>query len=190
MKTKQLALIVILFTLFISCNPDGNDSSKDGENSTEKLEDLGVSDMNEFSFKPHGINLSILLPEVESRTGASIEPKLTHNDGDYAWYLDIGPYFKLVVEDFGKENNKVADEKKRLADLVSIFDYEYIIDEPNLIMYKRSLKTDQGGKSMYFCYGETTIEGYTYVLKSNDDGGLKPVIMDMVAVIKSAKEIQ
>ena len=105
------------------------------------------------------------------------------------WHVKIGTRFHLVVEDFGKEKNKVSSEKERLADLDDIFITEYLIDEPKLVMYKRTLHEDQGGKPSYHCYGETTIDGYIYVLRSESEGSLKPIIDDMVKTIKSAKPV-
>jgi hypothetical protein len=189
MKTKHLLSFLILGFLFFSC---GSDTSKQDENSGEntEVEVIGESDMNQISLSDYGLNMSLMLPEVASSTGNSIEPSITHEDGDYFWFLDIGNHFHLVIEDYGKETNKVAEKKKELDGLKDIFVVEYIIDEPNLIMYKRTLHEGQGGKPSYHCYGETTIDGYTFVLHSADEGGLKPVIEDMVTTIKSAKEIK
>jgi len=175
--------------LILSCNNGSNDN----ENKTieeSEIEIIGEDDMNQISLSDYGLNLTLMLPEVASSTGNSIEPVITHEDGDYYWFLDIGNHFHLVIEDYGKETNKVVEKKKELDDLKNIFVIEYLIEEPNLIMYKRSLHEGQGGKPSYHCYGEMTIGGYTYVLHSNDEGGLKPVIEDMVTTIRSAKEIK
>ncbi len=190
MKNIFLSLIA-MGVLLASCGGDDT-----GENTTdetvdsENIENIGIEDMNEYSLTPHGLNLSIMLPEVASSTGASIEPTVKHDEGDYLWFLDIGNHFHLIIEDYGKEQNKVGDEKKRLEGLSKIFMIEYIMDEPGLIMYKRELHEDQGGKTSYHCYGETTVEGYTIILRSSDDGSHKPVINDMVTTIKSAKELK
>jgi hypothetical protein len=189
MKTIHLLSSLILGLLIFSC---GDNASENDENNDENIEVevIGESDMNQISLSDYGLNMSLMLPEVASSTGNSIEPSITHEDGDYFWFLDIGNHFHLVIEDYGKETNKVAEKKKELDDLKDIFIIEYIIDEPNLIMYKRTLHEGQGGKPSYHCYGETTVDGYTFVLHSADEGGLKPVIEDMVTTIKSAKEIK
>lgn len=176
--------------LLASCGGDNTgEDATDNTVDSDNIENIGIEDMNEFSLTPHNLKLSIMLPEVASSTGASIEPTVKHEEGDYLWFLDIGNHFHLVIEDYGKEQNKVADEKKRLDGLSKIFKIEYTIDEPGIIMYKRELHEDQGGKASYHCYGETTVDGYTIVLRSSDDGSHKPVINDMVTTIKSAKEI-
>lgn len=176
---------IVAVMMFASCGG----SEETTEETNETIDTLDYADMNEISLKEHGLNMKIMLPEVASSTGASIEPKIEHDDGDYLWHVKIGTRFHLVIEDFGKEKNKVAGEKERLGDLDKIFVTEYLIDEPNLIMYKRTLHEDQGGKPSFHCYGETTIDGYIYVLRSQSDGSLKPIIDDMVKTIKSAKPV-
>jgi len=188
MKTKKLLLGLMIGFLIFSCGDNNTEKEENSEENAD-IEVIGESDMNQISLSDYGLNMTLMLPEVASSTGNSIEPSITHEDGDYFWFLDIGNHFHLVIEDFGKETDKVAEKKKELEGLKDIFIIEYIIDEPNLIMYKRSLHEGQGGKPSYHCYGETTVGGYTFVLHSADEGGLKPVINDMVTTIRSAKEI-
>ena len=190
MKNIFLSLFTATF-LLMSCGGESTDETNTDEViENSEMENIGMVDMNEFSLAPYGLNLSLMLPEVASSTGASIEPTVKHDDGDYLWFLDIGNHFHLIIEDYGKEQNKVADEKKRLDGLSKIFIIEYVIDEPNAIMYKRELHEDQGGKKTYHCYGTTTVDGYTIVLRSSDDGSHKPVINDMITTIKSAKDLK
>lgn len=167
-------------------------AGENGENTENGVDTANVdfSDMNEMSLASEGLNMQIMLPNVASQTGASIEPSVEHDEGDYLWNVKIGPQFHLIIEDFGKEQNKVSEEKKRLEGLGDIFIISYEIDEPKLIMYKRELHEGQGGKTTYHCYGETTVDGYTYVLRSQEDGNFKPIIEDMVKTIRSAKQIE
>lgn len=186
-QMKRLFLFPIVAVMMLSaCG--GSEETTD-ETTDNAMDSLDYADMNEISLKEHGLNMKIMLPEVASSTGASIEPKIEHDDGDYLWHVKIGTRFHLVIEDFGKEKNKVSGEKERLGGLDKIFVTEYLIDEPNLVMYKRTLHEDQGGKPSFHCYGETTIDGYIYVLRSQADGSLKPIIDDMVKTIKSAQPV-
>ena len=189
---KRLFLFLFLTVVLITSCENEHSKDSDTKDSVENsdLENLGDTDMNEFSFASYGLNLSILLPEVASHTGASIQPTVTHDDGDFIWNLDIGNNFKLVIEDFGREKNKIIEEKKYLEGQKEIFLFDFIIDEPKVIMYKRELHADQGGKKSYHCYGEMKVDGYTIVIRTNSDGGFKPVVLDMVTIIKSAKEIK
>jgi len=187
---KKTFLILLTLTLIIaSCNDSTESTVQPIQDDTLDLENLGALDMNEFSFVPFGLNLTVLLPEVQSSTGASIKPEVTHEDGNYLWNLNIGKNFNLVIEDFGKEKNKVLEEKEYLTGQANIFQFEYLVDEPTIIMYKRELHEDQGGKKSYHCYGEMEVDGYTIVLRTVENGGFKPVVSDMVATIKSAKAV-
>ncbi|MFT4603072.1 MAG: hypothetical protein ACI857_003259 [Arenicella sp.] len=167
------------------------DSGEDNDTTTDNVDEnpLEYSEMNEMSLKPHGLNMKFMVPDVASSTGAALEPQVIHEDGDYLWHVKIGKHFHMVIEDYGKEKDKVKNEKARLIDLNKIFVTEFLTDDANLIMYKRTLHDDQGGKPSYHVYGEILIGGYTYILRSEDEGSLKPIIEDMLLTIKSAKEI-
>lgn len=183
---KVVIFGTFLMVILSSCGGGNGDGT--GTDSLA-VDTTNYEDMDEMTLKEHGLNMQIMLPNVASSTGASIEPSVEHFDGDYLWDVRIGNDFHLIIEDFGKEKNKVAEEKKRIEGLNKIFVIEYVIDEPKVIMYKRTLHEGQGGKSTYHCYGETTIDGYTYVLRSHEDGNYKPIIEDMVKTIRSAKQI-
>lgn len=186
---KKLFLFLPLAFIFTttSCSES---SEKPPVDESDTLANADFEGMNEFSLAKKGLNMGIMLPQVESATGSSIEPEISHTDGDYLWYIEIGTHFHMIIEDYGNEKDKVANQKKRLADLKKIFTVEYMVDEPNLIMYKRTLHEGQGGKSTYHCYGETKVDGYTYVLHSAEDGSLKPIIDDMMKTIRSARELK
>lgn len=185
---KIFLLASFLPFLLISCGGEGENDATDNSETTDSLA-LDFSDMNEVSLQPEDLNMKIMLPSVQSSTGAGIDPLIEHDQGDYLWYISIGPRFQLIIEDFGKEKNKVSGEKKRLGELSDIFLIEYLVDEPNLIMYKRTLHEGQGGKTTYHCYGEVEIDGYSYVMRSEDEGALKPIIEDMVMTIRSASPV-
>ncbi|MCB9224515.1 MAG: hypothetical protein R2780_09785 [Crocinitomicaceae bacterium] len=187
MKRFFLCAIAATF-LLTACGGSGEEG--DNTQNDQSTDTLDYSGMTEMSLKDQGLNIKFMLPEVASSTGASIEPLVEHDDGDYLWHVKIGTRFHLIIEDYGKEKDKVANEKARLGDLNKIFVVEYLVDEPNLIMYKRTLHEEQGGQPSYHCYGETVIDGYTYVLRSQEDGNLKPIIDDMVKTIRSAKPLE
>lgn len=111
---KIILLASFLPILLIGCSGSGaGDEALAGDTTT-----IDFSDMNQITLEDNGLNMSLMLPEVASSTGASIDPKVEHDEGDYLWYLSIGPMFELIIEDYGKEKNKVASEKKTLSRLV------------------------------------------------------------------------
>lgn len=184
---KWIYVLALAPLALLSCG--GGEENGGEENGSSDTLAVQFNDMTEFSLKPNGLNMSIMLPEVASSTGNSIDPSVEHDEGDYLWYLSIGPRFRLIIEDFGKEMNKVEQEKERLRELEDIFELEYIVEEPKVIMYRRSLHEGQGGKTSYHCYGEVEIDGYNYVIRNEDEGSLRPIAEDMIKTIRSAAPI-
>jgi hypothetical protein len=186
---------VMLTLLLFSC---GSEST----NSPEQLDmDISNIDYSEFegkSLKEFGIPALIMLPDQTSNIGAAIEPEIIHEDGDFKWDVVVGPNFTMRIEDYGNEKNMVENEKERLV-RIKFYTLEYLIDQPDLIMYKRTLnyseKSTKGSESVgaehvtYHCYGEKEIDGITYVLRSRDEGFHKPIIETMVKTIKSLEKL-
>ena len=187
MKKILIASLCCMF-LLIACDGKNGSGDNDGVLATDSI-DMNFDDMSAFSLVNYGLNMQIMLPKVQSSTGASIEPEVKHDEGDYLWYLSIGPRFTLIIEDFGREKNKLADERKRLNELDDIFNVEFLQDDDKVLMYKRTLHEGSGGKPSYHCYGTTEVDGYTYIFKTDQDGTFKPIVEDMVKTIRSAEPI-
>ena len=189
MKNFFIALVMSC-GLVLSCTEtkDNADANADKNNDLGYVE-LDSFDMNEVTLENYDLKLSLMLPIVASVSGTEISPEIIHDDGDYLWFINIGKYFHLVIEDYAMEFNKVAEEKKRLASKSDIFKIDYLINNNHLIFYKRELIDKHGGKPTYHCFGEVKIEGYNYILRSEESGSFKQIIQDMVTTIKSAKEV-
>jgi len=186
---KFLTALIVFGGLVFSCTNAKDDSHMvENKNNEHGYVELDSFEMNEISLLDYDLNMSLMVPIIGSASGTEIKPEIIHDDGDYLWYINIGKYFHLVIEDYAKEFNKVTTEKKRIAAKKDIFKVEYIIDRNNLIFYKRNLLADQGGKSTFHCYGEIRIDGYNFVLRSEKSGSYQPIIQDMVTTIKSAKK--
>lgn len=194
MKTFVHILVIFSLASFLfSCN--------DAESETESIEtDLNNIDYSEFegkSLKDYGIPALIMLPDQTSNIGAAIEPEILHEEGDFKWEINIGPNFTMKIEDYGNEKNMVQEEKDRLA-RIKFYSVEYLVDEPDLIMYKRTLNySDKAAGSeavgaehiTYHCYGTSEVDGITYVLRSRDEGYHKPIIETMVKTVKSLEKL-
>lgn len=150
---------------------------------------LDTADMQQLSLLAYDLNLKIKVPMVASAAGTEIVPVIEHDDGDYLWYIRIGEYFQLVIEDYAKEFNKVREHEQQLADQKNVFEVTYLEKTAHLVFYKQILINDNGGLPTYHCFGEITIDGYNYVLRSDKFGGYEPVIRDMVQSIKTAKRV-
>ncbi|MFD1552477.1 hypothetical protein DNU06_10400 [Putridiphycobacter roseus] len=152
---------------------------------------LDSVDMQLISLIDYDLNLSIQLPIVANSLGKVIEPVVLHDDGDYLWFIHIGDYFKIVVEDYANEFGKVVAAKKLNESQSNMFEFVYFIDEMDLIFYSRQLIGENGGEKTYHCLREMKIDGYNYILRTEKTGSsLKSVVQDMVSAIKTAKHVK
>ncbi|MDX1349103.1 MAG: hypothetical protein R3279_02585 [Putridiphycobacter sp.] len=190
---KNVWSILLLVGLLVPSCRNTNDSTNSSSNAqldeVYTFSDLDTSDMQNISLVEYDLNMSIKLPVVATATGAEIKPIIQHIDGDYLWFISIGEQFKLVIEDYAKEFNKVQWFQKRLDAQKDVFAVTYLVKEPHLLFYKRELVAGNGGKPTYHCFSELEIDGYNYVLRSSEFGGHEQVIKDMVVSIKTARPI-
>ena len=195
MKALFYSLYVCgVVSLMLSCN---NSEANLIETLDSDLSNIDYSEFEGKSLKEYGIPALIMLPDQTSNIGAAIEPEILHAEGDFKWEIAIGPNFTLKIEDFGNEKNMVQEEKDRLA-RIKFYTIEYLIDEADLIMYKRTLNYSEkaaGNESVgaehvtYHCYGTREIDGITYVLRSRDEGFHKPIIETMVKTVMSLEKL-
>lgn len=189
---KVIANFILATFVLLSCNIDSDSNSNSHQQNADSermITDLDTADMQTISLADYGLNLNIKLPVVATASGSEIKPKVEHIDGDYLWYINIGEQFKLVIEDYAKEFNKVQWHQKQLEMQKDVFDITYLKQEPHLLFYKRDLIDNSGGAATFHCYAELEVEGYNYVLRSHDFGGFEQVIKDMVVAIKTARPI-
>lgn len=171
-----------------ACGSDADDS---------ELTDEDLYEFQGFSLKPYEIPVMIMLPDETANIGASTKPEVLHVEGDFKWQIHVGPNFHMVIDDWGSDRKMVADEKKRLKDL-DFYSVKYIVDEPDFILYERTLKVD-GKKGVsksvgvehktYHVYGQKVINDITYVFQSRPEGYEKVIIDLMAKSIKSVKPL-
>lgn len=184
-KTKLFFSVALSILIFSACGGEENNENNNDKNE-EKEEQVDVSDMNALNLKDHGLDITIMLPSVSSSTGASIEPNVTHEMDGFRWEVSLGEKFVLIIEDYAKEDNLIAEEKKRIEGY-DFFDIEYLVENDDIIMYKRELPEGAGGDPTYHVYGMKELNGSNIVFRSVDNGFLKPIVEDMVRTIKSVK---
>lgn len=189
---KIIILSFLAVIILLSCKSENKhgaleDSSVDSIDAA--YSELDTTDMQNISLVDYNLNLLLKVPIVASSSGQEITPVIDHVDGDYLWYIIIGDHFKLVIEDYAKEFNKVVAHQKRLAAQKNVFTVEYLIEEPHLLFYKRELVEDNGGLPSFHCYAEVTLDGYNYVLRSVTFGGFEQVIRDMVQSIRTVRPV-
>lgn len=190
MKNLLKYLMLLALPLAIgACGSDADDS---------ELTDEDLYEFQGFSLKPYEIPVMIMLPDETANIGASTKPEVLHVEGDFKWQIHVGPNFHMVIDDWGSDRKMVSDEKKRLKDL-DFYSVKYIVDEPDFILYERTLKVD-GKKGVsksvgvehktYHVYGQKVINDITYVFQSRPEGYERVIIDLMAKSIKSVKPLE
>lgn len=187
-KSFIYMLLLMIPVLMTGCGGD--------ENGTELTEE-DLDAFQGFNMKPFDIPIVIMLPDETANIGASTTPEVIHVEDDFKWEINVGPNFNMIIDDWGSDRKMVVDEKKKLAGL-DFYDIKYLVDEPEFIMYERTLKVD-GKKGVsktvgvehktYHVYGQKVINNITYVFRSRDEGYEKMIIDLMAKSIKSVKPL-
>ena len=176
--------------LLYSCGSDEVDP-----NDGEIVVDDDYYEFQDFNLSPYDIDAFISLPDETANIGASTKPEIIHIEDDIKWEVNVGQNFQLMIEDYGDLTDLIEVEKKELAEQ-TFFKVNYIIDDPDLILYERTLLVKGTEKASpkvgiehrsYHVYGQKIIDGITYELQSREDGYEKVIIELMAKSIKSMK---
>jgi len=164
-------------------------------NDGEIVIDDDYYEFQDFNLGDYDIPAFISLPDETANIGASTKPEIIHIEDDIKWEVNVGQNFQLMIEDYGDLTNLIEVEKKELAEQ-SFFKVNYIIDEPDMILYERTLLVKGTKKASskvgvehrtYHVYGQKIIDGISYELQSREDGYEKVIIELMAKSIKSMK---
>jgi hypothetical protein len=186
-----LFLTTLTIGLISSCKPSGRETEKD----LDLTENYDV--FQSYNLATFDIPANIMLPDNTANIGASTKPEVLHKDGGFKWDVTVGPNFTLHIEDWGANKDLVTDKKKQLKDL-EIFDINYLVDEPNFIIYELKLKVSGSANAQknvgiphtaYHVFAEKVIDGITYEFRSPDDGYEKMIIELMAKTIRSLKPL-
>ncbi len=151
----------------------------------------------DFILSEYEIPAVISLPDETANIGASTKPEVKHIDTDIKWEVNVGRNFQLLIEDYGDITDLVEVEKKELAEQ-KFFKVNYLIDEPDMILYERTLVVagdDQAEKSVgvehksYHVYAQKQVGDIMYELQSREEGFEKMIIELMAKSIRSFKPI-
>lgn len=195
--TNKLFLILALVATSFALNScgGGGEEIKDDE---EVVVDEDYYEFQDMKLDDYDIPAVIKLPDETANIGASTKPEVIHVEDDINWEINVGPNFKLLIEDYGDITDLVEVEKKELAEK-KFFKINYVIDEPDLILYERRLEVkgrDNASETVgvehksYHVYGQKTVDGITYALRSRPEGYEKMIIELMAKSIKSFKGIE
>ena len=124
---------VILYLIFNSCNNDQSTQISENENIANDYYQF-----QELSLEDYDIPAFISLPDETANIGASTKPIISHIKGDIKWSIQIGANFELLIEDYGYIDDLIEVKKQELLEQ-TFFQVNYLIDEPDLILYERTL---------------------------------------------------
>ncbi len=188
-KNTGFAAIILGMLLFAACGGNGADP-----NSEDIVIDDDYYEFQDFIMADYEIPGVLSLPDETANIGASTRPEVIHNES-FTWEINVGPKFQLHIEDFGILDELVKEKKKELADQ-KFFKINYLIDEPDLIVYERTLVVSGSKKASpkvgvehksYHVYGQKTINKIIYSLSSAEEGCDKDIVELMAKSIKSFK---
>lgn len=188
---KITGVLAMAFGMFVvtSCGDD-----KPNPDSQDVTIDDDYYEFQDFIMTDYDIPAVISLPDETANIGASTRPEVKHEES-FKWEINVGPKFQLLIEDFGILDDLVKEKKKELADQ-KIFKIKYLVDEPELIVYERTLLVT-GSKyaapevgiehKSYHVYGQKTIDKIIYGLSTAQEGCEKHIVELMAKSIKSFK---
>lgn len=189
LRTAGFATLFFSMFLLVNCGGEGTDP-----NSDEIVVDEDYYEFQDFIMRQYDIDAVISLPDETANIGASTRPEVIHQES-FKWEINVGQKFQLNIEDFGNIDGLVADKKKELADQ-KFFKIKYLLDEPDLIVYERTLLVSGSKKASprvgtehksYHVYGQKSVNKIIYALSSAEEGCEKHIVELMAKSIKSFK---
>lgn len=188
-STFVLSFVTLLF--LGACSTDPKDLVDDDQISLEEYYEFQGFDLSAYD-----IPAIIMLPDETANIGASTKPEVLHTEDNFYWDINVGPNFQLHIEDFGDNKDLVTAHKKALKQK-EMFEIIYLIDEPDLVLYERKLivKGDKKApKSVgvehksFHVYGQKSINGINYELRSREEGYEKVIIELMAKTVRSLEK--
>lgn len=189
-STKKYLFYSLFFIVLglTSCNTDPKDLLESEQDLLEEYYEFQGFDLSQYD-----IPATIMLPDETANIGASTKPEVLHTEDNFYWDINVGPNFQMHIEDYGDNKNLVTEHKKSLKER-DMFAINYLIDEKDLVMYERKLivkgeknapKTVGIEHKSYHVFGQKTVNGITYELRSRDEGYEKVIIELMTKSIRS-----
>lgn len=192
---RSLWLLSALFIVVGGIHSCGEDQPEDGD---ELVVDDDYYEFQGFNMNKYEIPAMISLPDETANIGASTKPEVEHIPSDIKWTIKVGPNFELLIEDYADFTDLIEVKKKELAEQ-TFFKIKYLVDEPDLIVYERTLLVAGSDKAAptvgiehksYHVYGQKIVDKITYELQSRPDGYEKSIIQLMAKSIKSFKPLK
>lgn len=190
---KKIFISITIISALFSCN---NDSNKVEENITDKNTEVNseenpidFSELREFNLSNFDLEATIFIPEshymVSEEEEGVEDPVVEHSDGEAIWNLHMrsNKNWDITIEDWGEEKMSIAKEKEIHKETSEVYDYNYIEEGEDFMLYQRALKSgsttiDEKTASKlpnYHFFVVKNINGSFITIKSNDLGEFRKI---------------
>lgn len=190
---KKIYFTLVLTAIFASCESDATDKTTDKQETqvTEEVQEdaVDLSELREFEMKDFDLEATIFIPEnhfmiSEDEEGLE-DPVVTHADGEAKWDLTMrsNKNWSITIEDWDDEEKTIALEKEIHQETSEVYDYKYIEEGSDYLLYQRALKS--GSTTMdektasklpnYHFVVVKNVNGTYITIKSNDLGEFRKV---------------
>ncbi len=182
---KLTCYFCLLLLVLLAC--------KDDQTVENKASKIDYFQFFKFDLSLYDIPATIMLPDETVGIGTSFLPEVKHKEADFLWELNIGPNFSFLIEDYGDVKELVKTHKSKILDKQqSIYTMKLVVDEPELLIYERRLKTarKESSEVTYHAYAQKNINGVYYEFKSPEAGHSKKVIAIIEKTFRSINAIK
>lgn len=175
LNMKKLAFFLLItaglaFTITSCGGEDGEEKESDSQSESTGGDDesdlIDLSDMALEDLSDHGLPTKIKLPQIPGRSG-DIIPFTVENQDDFRWFIQIGEegdLYRLIIENAEGFENIMEDQKNSFQ---SFFTIDYIVEEEDIIMYKKTVKSEESVPEQYHIFGVVEIGGIPYKVMSD-----------------------
>jgi hypothetical protein len=187
MKRYYYLLFIPLTLTFNACG--GEEKEAGGEKTEANKTETDFSGMEEIKLNDKDLNAAIKVPQIASSTGDIIPVTVDHGMGDFIWTVKVGDgeKFKLMIENAEGLGDDLIGEKKKMFE--SFWKIEYLVDESNLIMYKKSIEGEETVPDQYHVFAVVKIDGIPYKVYSDETVQFKkPDAEEMLRSVRSLLE--
>lgn len=190
---KKILVAFAVSSLFIACE---SESKETVDNQTDKIETeenqekpVDLSELREFPMSDYDLEAILFIPQkhyIDADEKDQLEdPVIDHAEGEAFWDLSMrsDKTWKITVEDWADEEKTIALEKEIHQETSEVYDYNYIEEGKDYLLYQRALKSgsttmDEKTASKLANYHFVVVKNIngTYItIKSNDLGEFRKV---------------
>lgn len=155
MNKLSFLFMIITLAFVAGCSSTQEDSSDEAMNTDE------YANMEEFKMDEFGLNLKLLIPNEDMARG---KPEVNYNDALGYYSLQIGSRFNVQIYD--NMDPDVEGIKASVESSNFYKEYEYLTDEPGLLIYSQTLPDES--RTFYHFYHYKEVGGVKYVFKDDD----------------------